>query len=109
MPLYKKCFPVGPGGLKCPCCTPIGMTKQDAEKATNRRWRRMAKKEIETQLSEMAAEEIELGAEDDRDAEEYEMSFGSYPDYPEDDYYHEDWGNPNDEIDPDDYDINWWD
>ena len=41
---YKTCARVGPGGIKCPCCTRVGATA--TKKLANRRFRRSEKRAI---------------------------------------------------------------
>lgn len=47
---YKKSDHIGPGGLKCPCCTPGGSSHKNAKRHMVRAQRRRDKKVTQEEL-----------------------------------------------------------
>jgi hypothetical protein len=49
---YRHVVPIGPGGLRCPCCSPhhCGHSQKATKRFINRKWRRRAPRLIAESL-----------------------------------------------------------
>lgn len=47
---FSKCCTLGPGGMKCPCCSPMNMNPRKSKPLMRRIVRRVSKQQLEKGL-----------------------------------------------------------